>query len=174
MSLTVSVGDYFVAIYYKIVHLILAGPHFPMDLPSFLWLWRIAAWSMGLSLTAYTILALTGGGLWLSRVKDGQDRAGWLRPLHIVFGTGLVSLVLLLLSIGIVGTLSEYGSLGHSWHLPAGLTVVSLVGVSAWSASQINRRPWARTFHKVINGVLFVAFLAVTASGWTVVQKYLP
>ncbi|MEL6903697.1 MAG: DUF4079 domain-containing protein, partial [Cyanobacteria bacterium J06606_4] len=24
-----------------------------MDLPSFLWLWRIAAWSMGLSLTAY-------------------------------------------------------------------------------------------------------------------------
>ncbi|NEQ88363.1 MAG: DUF4079 domain-containing protein, partial [Moorea sp. SIO2I5] len=31
-----------------------------MNLPSFLWLWKIAAWSMGLSLCAYVLLAITG------------------------------------------------------------------------------------------------------------------
>ncbi|NER84612.1 MAG: DUF4079 domain-containing protein, partial [Leptolyngbya sp. SIO1D8] len=36
-----------------------------MDLPSFIWLWRIAAWSMGLSLSAYFCLALSGTW-WLS------------------------------------------------------------------------------------------------------------
>ncbi|MEM9162390.1 MAG: DUF4079 domain-containing protein [Cyanobacteria bacterium P01_F01_bin.4] len=145
-----------------------------MDLPSFLWLWRIAAWSMGLSLTTYAVLALTGGGLWYTRqAKAGRPK--WLRPLHYGLGGILVGLVLLLMGIGIVGTLSEYGRLGHSWHLPMGLAVVTLVGVSAWSATQIHpQRPWARPLHLSLNGVLFLAFAAVTYSGWQVVQKYLP
>lgn len=145
-----------------------------MDLPSFLWLWRIAAWSMGLSLTTYAVLAFTGGGLWYIR-QTRADRPKWLRPLHYGLGMTLVGLVLLLMGIGLVGTLGEYGRLGHSWHLPMGLTVVALVCVSAWSATQIHpQRPWARPLHLSLNGVLFVAFAAVTYSGWQVVQKYLP
>ena len=57
-----------------------------MDLPSFLWLWRIAAWSMGLSLTVYTLLAITGGGLWVSRTVEGRERPEWLRPPPSYFG----------------------------------------------------------------------------------------
>jgi hypothetical protein len=87
----------------------------------------------------------------------------------------LVSLVLLLLSIGVVGTLGEYGSLGHSWHLPMGVGVVLLVIASAWSATRITpQRPWARPLHLSLNGLLLVMFLAVTYTGWHVVQKYLP
>lgn len=87
----------------------------------------------------------------------------------------MVLLVLLLLAIGIVGTLGHYGSLGHSWHLAAGFTVVNLALLSAWSAVQISpERPWARPFHISINAVLLVAFLLVSVSGWSVVQKYLP
>lgn len=145
-----------------------------MDLPSFLWLWRIAAWSMGLSLTAYVVLALTGSGLWYTRQTEG-GRPDWLRPLHYGLGGVLVSLVLLLLSVGIIGTLGEYGRLGHSWHLPMGLSVVALVCTSAWSATQIHpQRPWARPLHLSLNSILFLGFIAVTYSGWQVVQKYLP
>jgi hypothetical protein len=144
-----------------------------MDLPSFLWLWRIAAWSMGLSLTVYALLAVTGGGLWYSR-QHQDHQPGWLRPLHFSMGGVLIALVLLLLGIGIIGTVGEYGWLGHSWHLAAGLLVVVLVGVSAWSATQIQAHPWARALHKGLNGVLFLAFAAVSWSGWQVVQKYLP
>ncbi|NEP18209.1 MAG: DUF4079 domain-containing protein [Leptolyngbya sp. SIO4C1] len=145
-----------------------------MDLPSFLWLWRIAAWSMGLSLTAYTALALTGSGLWYARTAK-LARPGWLRPLHYGLGIVLVSLVLLLLSIGLIGTVGEYGRLGHSWHLPAGLTVVGLVCTSAWSATRIHpQRPWARSLHVSLNAILLLSFIAVTYSGWQVVQKYLP
>ncbi|MEO1400584.1 MAG: DUF4079 domain-containing protein [Cyanobacteria bacterium J06635_1] len=145
-----------------------------MDLPSFLWLWRIAAWSMGLSLTTYAVLAVTGGGLWYTRqTKAGRPK--WLRPLHYGLGGTLVGLVLLLMGIGVVGTLGEYGRLGHSWHLPMGLFVVGLVCGSAWSATQIHpQRPWARPLHLSLNGGLFLAFAAVTYSGWVVVQKYLP
>ena len=46
----------------------------------------------------------------------------------------MVALVILLLAIGIVGTLGEYGSLGHSQHLGAGLITVVLVLISAGSA----------------------------------------
>jgi len=85
-----------------------------------------------------------------------------------------VLLVLLLLGIGVVGTLGEYGGLGHSVHLPAGLTVVALTLASAWCASRISpQRPWARKAHLTINGILLVAFITVTATGWSVVQKYL-
>ncbi|MBF2079518.1 MAG: DUF4079 domain-containing protein [Synechococcales cyanobacterium T60_A2020_003] len=145
-----------------------------MDLPSFLWLWRIAAWSMGLSVTAYSLLAITGGVLRFTRL-NGRSRPQWLRPLHYVLGSILVTLVLLLLSVGLMGTLGYYGSLGHSVHLPAGLTVVTLTLVSAWSATRISpTRPWARSLHLGLNMALFVGFLAVALSGWSVVQKYLP
>ena len=145
-----------------------------MDLPSFIWLWRIAAWSMGLSLTAYSLLALSGTLIYSAR-QSSRPRPAWLRPVHFGLGAVMVTLVLLLLSIGIVGTLGEFGSLGHSIHLPAGIIVVLLTLASAWSATRISpQRPWARKRHLSLNGVLFLAFIAVTATGWSVVQKYLP
>ncbi|NMF86414.1 DUF4079 domain-containing protein [Nodosilinea sp. P-1105] len=145
-----------------------------MDLPSFLWLWRIAAWSMGLTLTSYSVLLVTGGTLAFTRRK-GIGRSSWLRPLHILVGSGLVVLVLLLLAIGVIGTLGEYGHLGHSLHLPFGLMVVTLVLASAWSASRISQeRPWARKLHIGLNGGLGLALVAAGLSGWVVVQKYLP
>ncbi|MGC1308791.1 MAG: DUF4079 domain-containing protein [Phormidesmis sp.] len=162
-----------------------------MDLPSFIWLWRIAAWSMGLSLMIYSFLAISGGTLlYLRKQADGKQadhcqtagpsdrqnlhRPQWLRPMHYTLGGILVFLVLLLLSIGVVGTLGEFGQLGHSMHLPAGLTVVALTLASAWSATQISpQRPWARKVHLTLNGILLFAFVTVTATGWVVVQKYL-
>jgi hypothetical protein len=87
----------------------------------------------------------------------------------------MVGLVLLLLGIGLIGTIGYYGDLGHSAHLPAGLTVVSLTLLSAWSATQISpKRPWARSLHISTNAVLFLGFAIVSWTGWTVVQKYLP
>ena len=128
---------------------------------------------MGLSLTAYGLLALSGGGLLYTR-KQHKRRPLWLRPVHYTIGGIMVFLVLLLLSIGIVGTLGEYGSLGHSVHLPAGLGVVALTLASGWSATQIGPdKPWARRVHLTINSILFVGFVLVTATGWSVVQKYL-
>ncbi len=145
-----------------------------MNLPSFLWLWKIAAWSMGCSVFAYLILAITGGWMLYSR-KNQQPRPKQLRTLHYFVGGGMVCLVLALLAIGLVGTLGYYGSLGHSIHLAAGLIVVSLVLGSAWSATQINpKNPWARSLHISLNMGLFFAFTAVSLSGWVIVQKYLP
>jgi len=145
-----------------------------MNLPSFLWLWRIAAWSMGFSLLTYLVLAISGLRIRGWR-QSGKPYPEWLRPLHIGLGIGLVSLVLLLLGIGIVGTLGHYGNLGHSAHLPIGLAVSALTLLSAWSASRISvERPWARSLHLGTNAVLFVGFLGVLATGWQVVQKYLP
>ncbi|MGF1500015.1 MAG: DUF4079 domain-containing protein [Elainellaceae cyanobacterium] len=145
-----------------------------MDLPSFLWLWRIAAWSMGLSVFAYVLLAITGSGLFYKR-KVRQPRPPWLRPLHYTIGGIMTFLVVLLLAIGLVGTLGYYGDLGHSAHLPTGLVVVALTLLSAWSATQISpKRPWARRLHVGTNLLLFVGFLAVSLTGWQVVQKYLP
>lgn len=144
-----------------------------MDLPSFLWLWKIAAWSMGLSVTAYGILAGTGIGLYYFRTQK-SPRPNWLRPFHYIMGIILVILVLLLLSVGIVGTLGHFGNLGHSPHLIAGLTVVGLVLLSAGSASQISaKRPWMRQIHVATNAVLFLALAYVSWTGWDVVQKYL-
>ncbi|AFY77405.1 MAG: DUF4079 domain-containing protein [Hydrococcus sp. C42_A2020_068] len=145
-----------------------------MDLPSFLWLWKIAAWSMGLSLLIYVLLGFSG--IWmLNRRLSKRPRPAWLRPFHYIVGAILVFLVLLLLAIGVVGTLGYYGSLGHSPHLVAGLLVVALMLTSAISATQINpKRPWARSLHIGTNIILFGGFVLVTLTGWTVVQKYLP
>ncbi|WP_026796096.1 MULTISPECIES: DUF4079 domain-containing protein [Planktothrix] len=145
-----------------------------MNLPSFLWLWKIAAWSMGFSIFAYVLLAMTGGWMLYSR-KNQQPRPNGLRNFHYLIGGVMVSLVLILLTVGLVGTLGYYGSLGHSIHLAAGLIVVSLVLGSAWSATQINpKNTWARPLHLSINMGLFFAFTAVSLSGWVIVQKYLP
>jgi hypothetical protein len=129
---------------------------------------------MGLTLTGYGLLAVTGGVLAYTRSKP-IARSAWLRPLHIALGSVLVLLVLGLLTIGIVGTLGEYGTLGHSLHLLFGLLVVALVLTSAWSASRIDaERPWARRLHLTLNGVLGLGLTAVGLTGWQVVQKYLP
>ncbi|PSP18301.1 MAG: DUF4079 domain-containing protein [Cyanobacteria bacterium QS_8_64_29] len=144
-----------------------------MDLPSFLWLWQTAAWSMGLVALAYTMQAISGAMLSWQRRRQ-QPRPPWLRPLHYSVGIVLVLLVLLLLGIGIVGTLGHYGSLGHSPHLAAGVSVVGLVLLSAWSAMQIGtQRPWARSLHVGTNAVLLLGLAAVLLTGWDVVQQYL-
>ncbi|OLP16064.1 hypothetical protein BST81_22820 [Leptolyngbya sp. 'hensonii'] len=145
-----------------------------MDLPSFLWLWKIAAWSMGFSILAYLILAGSGTVLLFARMTDRQ-RPDWLRPFHYWTGGVMVGLVLLLLAIGIVGTIGHYGTLGHSFHLLAGTIVVGLVLASVWSAAQISiGASWARSLHRGINLCLFVGFAWVSWTGWVVVQKYLP
>jgi len=149
-----------------------------MDLPSFIWLWKIAAWSMGLSLLAYLLLAVTG--LLIFKEKSGQPLPtlmGWgnqqVRYFHYLMGGSMVSLVLLLLFIGIIGTLGHFGSLGHSSHLSAGLIVVVLVLISAVSGTQIHAKRWFRRVHIVINIILLFAFAWVSWTGWSVVQKYL-
>ena len=145
-----------------------------MDLPSFLWLWKIAAWSMGLSVSAYCLLAVSGVWMFSARVGE-RSRPNWLRLFHFIVGGSMVFLVILLLAVGLVGTIGHYGSLGHSVHLPAGLLVVLLVMVSAGSATQIGvERPWARSLHIATNIVLFFGFAAVSLTGWVVVQKNLP
>jgi hypothetical protein len=145
-----------------------------VDLPSFVWLWKIAAWSMGLSLLAYFLLSVTGFSLF-SRRQSHRPQPHWLRHGHYIIGWVMVSLVLLLLAIGIVGTLGHFGSLGHSGHLIAGLSVVFLVLLSAGSATLINPdRNWARAVHVGTNIALLVGFTWVSFTGWQVVQKYLP
>jgi hypothetical protein len=145
-----------------------------LNLPSFLWLWRIAAWSMGLSLLAYVLLAASGTWMFYHRSTQ-QLRPQWLRPFHYIVGGTMAALVILLLAIGLVGTLGHYGTLGHSSHLPTGLIVVGLTLLSAWSATQISpSHPWARPLHVSTNAILFIGFIIVTLTGWAVVQKYLP
>lgn len=129
---------------------------------------------MGLSLFAYFLLAVTGSWLFFSR-RAHQPRPKWLRPFHYIIGGTMVALVLLLLSVGLIGTLGYYGSLGHSAHLPAGLFVVALTLCSGWSATQISpKRPWARSLHVGLNLLLLLGFASVSLTGWSVVQKYLP
>jgi ABC-type tungstate transport system substrate-binding protein len=145
-----------------------------MDLPSFLWLWKIAAWSMGLSLTAYCGLAISGIAMAYRR-QSKEPKPAWWRTVHLWVGFAMVTLVLGLLVIGVVGTLGEYGRLGHSIHGVLGAFVVGLTLLSAAIALQIGHGPpWARTLHVRLNIILGVAFLSVLWTGWTVVQKYLP
>ncbi|MBL1211253.1 DUF4079 domain-containing protein [Geminocystis sp. GBBB08] len=144
-----------------------------MNLPSFLWLWKIAAWSMGFTIAFYFTLGVSGILMFKYR-QEKKPRPQWLRPFHWIIGTIMVILVLLLLSIGLIGTLGYYGSLGHSWHLLAGIIVVSLVLLSAWSSTKIHpTQLWARKFHISVNIGLFLSLLFVGLSGWSVVQKYL-
>jgi hypothetical protein len=129
---------------------------------------------MGLSLLAYSLLGITGVWMWLTH-RSHEPRPVWLRSLHLGIGSSLVLLVLLLLAVGIVGTLGHYGWLGHSAHLPSGIAVVSMVLVSAISGSQIRpQRPWVRVVHLSTNLGLLIGLIAVSATGWNVVQKYLP
>lgn len=115
------------------------------------------------------------GNIFVEESYRKKPRPSWLRPFHWITGTILVILILILLSIGLMGTIGYYGSLGHSWHLPAGLTVVTLVLLSAWTSTQIHpSRPWARKLHVNVNIALFFALLAVGLTGLFVVQKYLP
>lgn len=139
-----------------------------LDLPSFLWLWKIAAWSMGFTIAAYLIQVITA----LSFVAL-PTRPDWVRSLHLITGFAMAILVLVLLAIGIVGTLGHYGSLGHSNHLWAGLTVVELVFVSAWSAFQLRQHNWAKFLHIGVNLILGATMVWVSLTGWEVVQKYL-
>lgn len=129
---------------------------------------------MGFTVLAYLLLAISG--LWMFALrKNWQPQPDWLRPFHYIIGASMAGLVLLLLAIGIVGTLGHYGSLGHSWHLLAGFAVVDLVFVSIWSAVQIGpAAPWARPIHIGSNFVLFATLVWVSLTGWEVVQKYLP
>lgn len=149
-----------------------------MDLPSFIWLWKIAAWSMGLSILAYLLLAVTGFWMFATR-QSGQapfffGSSFTVRSSHYIMGISMVTLVLLLLAIGIIGTIGHYGSLGHSSHLWAGLIAVGLVLISATSAILISStRPWARVIHITVNIILFFGFVWVSFTGWDVVQKYL-
>lgn len=144
-----------------------------MDLPSFIWLWKIAAWSMGLAIAAYALQTISGGWIYYSRTSRIL-RPAWLRFFHYVTGIVMVLLVILLLIIGLVGTVGHYGSLVHSPHFAAGLIVVALVSLSAWSSTKISRqRPWARSIHIVTNIILFGGFVFVSLTGWEVVQKYI-
>lgn len=143
-----------------------------MDLPSFLWLWKIAAWSMGGAVLAYGLLAILGGSIAYYRLNRIPSPY-WLQDTHYWVGIVLILLVLLLLAIGIVGTIGYYGSLGHSSHLVAGLSVVVLVLLSAASASQIHNLKWARLCHLSLNLILLVGLVLVSVTGWQVVQKYL-
>jgi hypothetical protein len=151
-----------------------------MHLPSFLWLWKIAAWSMGLSLLAYTLLAITGFWMFQTRTTGQSPVISWIdntpvQVIHYIIGMTMISLVMLLLAIGIVGTLGHFGTLGHSSHLWAGLIVVLLVLLSGMSAKQIQAgKPWARRLHIGLNVFLLIGFTMVSLTGWSVVQKYLP
>src|SRR4028119_37315 len=129
---------------------------------------------MGLSVLAYFLLGITGMNLFSGRHSE-RSQPNWLRLTHYITGWVMVGLVLLLLAIGLVGTLGHYGSLGHSGHLIAGCSVVALVLLSAGSAILISpTRLWARAVHVGTNLVLFVGFAWVSLTGWQVVQKYLP
>jgi hypothetical protein len=144
-----------------------------LDLPSFIWLWKIAAWSMGFAIAAYSLLLFSGAIILYSRIYHSL-RPAWLKPFHYIMGGVLIFLVLLLLAIGLVGTIGYYGSLGHSTHLGAGILMVVLVLVSGWSATQINpQQPWARSLHLTINLLLLGGLVFVSVTGWQVVQKYL-
>ena len=144
-----------------------------MDLPSFLWLWKIAAWAMGGTIAFYLLLFLSGSWMFYGRTTR-IGRPPWLANAHYIAGIIIVFLVVLLLAIGIVGTVGYYGNLGHSPHLWSGLFVVMLICLSAWSANQINTgNTWARSLHVSLNAILLVGLVYVSWTGWEVVQKYL-
>lgn len=128
---------------------------------------------MGGAIAFYLLLSISGALMFYGRVAS-IGRPPWLRNAHYIGGIIIVFLVLLLLAIGVVGTVGYYGSLGHSPHLWAGMFVVALISLSAWSAHQINsHNSWARSLHIWTNGILFLGLAYVSWTGWDVVQKYL-
>jgi len=128
---------------------------------------------MGGAIAFYMLLLVSGALMFYGRAAR-VGRPPWLRDAHYISGIIIVFLVLLLLAIGVVGTLGYYGSLGHSHHLWAGLFVVGLIGLSAWSAHQIDdNNSWWRSLHVSVNGILFVGLAYVSWTGWEIVQKYL-
>ena len=128
---------------------------------------------MGLAIAAYLLQAISGGWIFYSRTNRIL-RPTWLRFFHYVTGIVMVLLVIILLIIGLVGTVGHYGSLVHSPHFAAGLIVVALVSLSAWSSTKISdRRTWARSLHIGINLFLLAGFIFVSLTGWEVVQKYI-
>ena len=106
-----------------------------MNLPSFIWLWKIAAWSMGFSVLAYLLLATTGVWMFGTRTKS-TPQPSWLKFLHYVLGASLVGLVLL---SGASATLIHVKPWAWSVHIGtnitlfAGLVWVSLTG---WNVVQ--------------------------------------
>lgn len=128
---------------------------------------------MGGAIVFYLLLFLSGTWMFYGRTTR-IGRPSWLSQAHYIGGIIIVFLVILLLAIGVVGTVGYYGSLGHSSHLWAGLFVVALISVSAWSAHQISpHNTWARSLHISINAILFIGLAYVSWTGWEVVQKYL-
>ena len=128
---------------------------------------------MGFTLVSYSLLFLSGGKILSSRLNLSRSW-NWVKLFHLVMGVSLIFLVLLLLGIGLVGTVGHYGDLGHSSHLWAGLAVVFLVIVSGWSATNIFMgRAWARKVHLIVNALLMGGLIFVSWTGWSVVQKYL-
>jgi len=128
---------------------------------------------MGGAIAFYVLLFLSGSWMFYTRAAR-IGRPAWLRNAHYIGGIIIVFLVVLLLAIGVVGTVGYYSSLGHSPHLWADLFVVGLISLSAWSANQINsRNSWARSLHVSTNAILFIGLAYVSWTGWEVVQKYL-
>ena len=78
-----------------------------MDLPSFTWLWRIAAWSMGISITLYFSLAIVGIFYRMQRLRRKLYYWRWLRYLH--YGLGV--LFVFFVYCGDFGSLWQFGSL---------------------------------------------------------------
>jgi Protein of unknown function (DUF4079) len=138
-----------------------------------LWLWKTAAWSMGLSTLTITLLGISGYRLWQSRHR-GKPAKSWLYKTHPALGKVLVFLTLLLWSVGFYGTVQDHGHLRFSAHFWAGSTMVLLVCTSAWAAFQIPRRSWARSLHLGLNSLMVCLLFWVLATGWVVVQPHLP
>lgn len=139
-----------------------------------MWLWRLAAWSMGLTLVCYA--GLLGIGWYIRRKRlDRRISPRWLRMLHLLVGFVMLGLILVLLAIGLVGTLGHFGSLGHSWHLPVGLGVVLLSLGAAWTGTRIRYDlVQSRSLHIRVNGLLGAGLILALISGWAAVQKYIP
>ncbi|MEO0852116.1 MAG: DUF4079 domain-containing protein, partial [Cyanobacteria bacterium J06648_11] len=62
-------------------------------MPSFLWLWRVAAWAMGFTVLAYVIQGGLGWKIRSRRLSPAFVPWKNLRSLHVVCGWVMVALV---------------------------------------------------------------------------------
>ncbi|KAI9129335.1 DUF4079 domain-containing protein [Acaryochloris sp. CCMEE 5410] len=147
-----------------------------MDSPPPFLFASITAFSMTLAVCLYLGLCILGFFLRKYRLKHGHAAWGWLRYLHYGLGITFVLNILELMTFGIIGANIYDGTEGHSPHLPAGLFIAGLAIISAWSASRVHpKRPWARPLHVSLNGLVFVALILVSWTGWSVLQEnYIP